>query len=217
LRDAQGQRRNEERAKVKLRVYEFDLEGGNAIVENSIREIVQSIGARANVAPRPLPPKQQKELAPGGAPPEPDDTEPVIHDAEFSEVENGTAEASVSRPPRQRTTYKPRVPNNDPNLDLNGTGSISFKDFAAQKNPQKSTQRHLVAAFWLKEYANSPTINIDKAYTCYRAAEWPTDQSDWDVNFRQQVKTDRFRRVNPGEYAITPTGENDVRKMDGAK
>jgi len=85
---------------------------------------------------------------------------------------------------------------------VTGTGGVTLKDFAAAKNPQKNTQRHLVAACWLKEHGNSPTINIDKVYTCYRTVGWPTSQTDWDINFRQQVPNNRFRRVNPGEYAI---------------
>jgi hypothetical protein len=85
------------------------------------------------------------------------------------------------------------------------------------KKPKKGTHRYLVAAFWLKEHGNSPTVSVDKVYTCYRTVDWPTNQSDWDANFRTQVKTDRVRLVSPGEYAITPKGEDDVRTMDGTQ
>ncbi len=40
----------EDRAKVKLRVIEFELEGGNAAVENSIRQITNSLAIRASSA-----------------------------------------------------------------------------------------------------------------------------------------------------------------------
>lgn len=208
---------NEDRAKVKLRVIEFELEGGNASVENSIRQLTHALTTNRNGAPANRVPagKPQRELPGENAPS--DDADEIVQDAE---VVDGHDEAAQDTPApksqKSKNTYKPRVPQYLPNLDLTGNGT-TFKDFAAQKNPSKSTQRHLVAAYWLKEHGNCPTINIDKVYTCYRTAGWPMTQKDWDVNFRQQVQNDRFQRVSTGEYSITPIGENDVRTMDGTQ
>jgi hypothetical protein len=77
---------------------------------------------------------------------------------------------------------------------------------------KKHAQRYLVATHWLKDHGGHPTTNIDKVFTCYKTVGWPTNITDWDVNFRNHVaKTNRMRRVNPGEYAITPLGEDAVR------
>ena len=213
---AKGQGGNEDRAKVKLRVIEFELEGGNASVENSIRQLTHALTAR-NGQPTPsksaLPPRQAKELA---GPETEGDAEDYAEEPEVLEPEaedNGAGKASKTK---SKSTYR-RIPNYLHELDVTGTGDVSFKDFAAAKNPKKNTQRHLVAAFWLKEYGNSPTINIDKVYTCYRNVGWSTTMPDWDVNFRQQVTNNRFRRVSPGEYAINPPGEDDVRTMNGSE
>ncbi|HYW42228.1 MAG TPA: hypothetical protein VE959_05190 [Bryobacteraceae bacterium] len=205
---------NEDRAKVKLRVVEFELEGGNAAVENSIRQITHALAIRNGPPARMMPPKPPNELA-AGVPAETDEAEEIIQDVEYADA-GDTGQEQPTKPAKPKTTYKPRVPTYLHDLDMTGTG-VTFKDFAAQKNPTKATQRHLVAAYWLKEHGNSPTTTMDKVYTCYRTAEWPTNQSDWDVNFRSQVKTNRFRRVSPGEYAITPIGENDVRTLDGTE
>ncbi len=206
---------NEDRAKVKLRVIEFELEGGNVSVENSIRQLTHALTTRTNGAPTRVPaPKSPKELA-AGTEAETEELDDQAQDADIVDPEDAGQEPAT-KSPKQKTTYKPRVPEYKHDLDMTGTG-ITFKDFVAQKNPKKATQRHLAAAFWLKEHGGSPTINIDKVYTCYRTAGWPTNQSDWDVSFRTQIKNDRFRRVNPGEYAITPIGEDDVRKMDGTE
>jgi hypothetical protein len=45
-RMAKNQGGGEDRAKVKLRITDFELEGSNASVENSIRQIVQGLNAR---------------------------------------------------------------------------------------------------------------------------------------------------------------------------
>lgn len=201
---------NEDRAKVKLRIIEFELEGGNASVESSIRQIVHSLGAKANGAgPRALPGKATQEIAAADG----TDAE-EIHEAEFTDADDAAPEAPASKTGNKRPSSKPRMPSYLHEMDVTGN-SVTFKEFATQKHPQKDTQRHLVAAFWLKEHGNSPTINIDKVYSCYRTAGWPTSQPDWDMNFRSQMKNDRFRRVTQGEYAITPIGEDVVRKLDG--
>lgn len=215
---AKGQGGNEDRAKVKLRVIEFELEGGNQSVENSIRQLTHALTMR-NGQPAPpknaLPPRQTKEL--GAVPDNEDEAEEFAEEPEILESGADDNGATKVNKPKAKSTYKPRVPQYLHDLDMTGTGDVTFKDFAAAKNPKKNTQRHLVAAFWLKEHGNNPTINIDKAYTCYRNVGWPTTQPDWDVNFRQQTQNNRFRRVAPGEYSINPPGEDDVRKMNGTE
>ncbi len=202
---------NEDRAKVKLRVIEFELEGGNASVENSIRQLTQALTVRTNGAPARVAPLKPRELA-GNDGVTDDVDEPI--EAELAEGPESPSEAPIKA--KSKNAYKPRMPEYKHDLDMTGSG-LTFKEFVGQKNPKKATQRHLAAAYWLKEHGGSPTINIDKVFTCYRTAGWPTNQADWDATFRSQVKNDRFRRVNPGEYAITPIGEDDVRKMDGAE
>jgi hypothetical protein len=208
---------NEDRAKVKLRVIEFELEGGNASVENSIRQLTHALTTPRNGAPARLAPaKPQRELAAGASAAEPDEIEDTAQDAEYAEVEEAAPEAAAPSKPK-KPTGKPRMPKYLHDLDLTGNNGPTFEDFARTKNPETNSQRHLVAAFWLKEYGGSETITVDKVYTCYRMVDWPTDMSDWDVNFRSQVPNDRFRRVARGEYAITPKGENDVRKLNGTE
>ena len=205
---------NEDHAKVKLRVVEFELEGGNAAVESSIRQITHALGIRNSASTRMAPPKSPKEIAAGNEA-EITEEEETLQDVEYADAEVVNQDAPHAKQ-KAKSVYRPRVPEYKHDMDVTGNG-VAFKDFAAQKNPKKNTQRHLVAACWLKEHGNSPTINIDKVYTCYRTVSWPTTQPDWDANFRGQVPTSRFRRVNPGEYAITPIGEDDVRTMDGTE
>lgn len=210
---AKAQGGNEDRAKVKLRVIEFELEGGNQSVENSIRQLTHALTTRNGQAAPPknaLAPRQAKELAAA-------ETDEAEEYAEEPEVLDAEAENEPQRPNKpSKPSAKPRVPQYLHDLDTTGTGT-SLKDFAASKNPKANNQRHLVAAVWLKEHGNSPTINIDKVYTCYRNVGWPTTMPDWDIGFRSQMKNNRFRRISTGEYAINPPGEDDVRVMNGAE
>jgi hypothetical protein len=202
---------SEDRAKVKLRVIEFELEGGNASVENSIRQITSALTTR-NAAPKPLPARPPKELAaPYGAEGEAED---IAEAPEIVEAEAVETDAETRAPKGPKAKYKPPLPTYLHDMDVTGNG-VSFKDFAAAKAPKKHTTRYLVAAMWLKEHGNSPTVTAAKVYTCYKTAGWPLNITDWDVNLRSQVKTDRFRRVETGEYAITPLGEADLQKPDG--
>jgi hypothetical protein len=198
----------EDRAKVKLRVIEFELEGGNASVENSIRQLTHALTNRTSAPTKPLSTKTSAALTAGEEP------EMEVEDAEIVEPEadvNGD-EPMASKPSKKR--YKPRVPTYLHDLDMQGTGGVPFKEYATQKAPTLHTRRYLAAAMWLKEYGGSPTVNTDKVFTCYRTAGWPLNIPDWDVNLRTQIKTDRFRRVSPGEYAITPMGESELQKPD---
>jgi hypothetical protein len=194
----------DDHAKVKLRVIEFELEGSNAAVENSIRQLTSALGTRP-AAPKALPVKAPKELASPDIANAEEELEPEIIEADAAEPSGDDA----VKPKVVKSKYKPALPNYLHDLDMAGTGT-SFKDFVAAKAPTKHTTRYLVAALWLKEHGNSPTINTDKIYTCYKTASWPLNITDWDVNFRGQVKTDRFRRVEGG-YAITPLGEEQIK------
>jgi len=195
----------DDHAKVKLRVIEFELEGSNASVENSIRQLTTALGTRPTSL-KSLPTKVPKELAsPNTSDATEVELEPELLEAEGSEP-NGD---SADRPKVVKAKYKPALPNYLHDLDMVGNGT-SFKDYVTEKAPTKHTTRYLVAALWLKEHGNSPTVNVDKVYTCYKTASWPLNITDWDVNFRGQVKTDRFRRVDGG-YAITPLGEEQVK------
>lgn len=114
--------------------------------------------------------------------------------------------SSPTKAPRVR-----RYPNPTYLSDVDLTaGEVPFKQFAAQKAPKKNSKRYLVVAAWFKEYGGRATVNINHIYTCFRTAGWGTNIADWDMIFRSLVKQDWMRRVEPGEYAITPLGENEL-------
>ena len=204
---AKGNSGGEDRAKVKLRVIEFELEGANSSVENSIRQLTAALTARTNGTAKLPPSKSPKELASG-------DTNQDYEEPE--EVEAEVVDENTDTPPVKTKTAKPRgkpkPPNYLPDLITDFDG---FKAFAKEKAPESKSLQYLVAASWLKEHGNCPTVNADKIYTCYKTAEWPSGFNDWNQTFHNLVFSEQMRKVGKGEFAINPTGEHDVKKLNG--
>lgn len=197
----------DDHAKVKVRVIEFELEGGNATVENSIRQLTTALTSRGS-APRAIapPPKNNNELA--AAAPQPEEE---VVDSEVMEPEtvdtNGNGASAPARPSRPKK-FKPPTYLHDLITDTAG-----FKEFAKEKAPDSKTKQYLAAAYWLKEVGKCPTVNADKIYTCYKTAEWSVGFNDWAQTFHNLVFTEHMRKVAKGEFAINPTGEEVVKAM----
>jgi len=200
---AKGNPGAEDRAKVKLRVIEFELEGGNASVENSIRQLTAALTNRNGVA-KPVAPaaKTPKELA--AAPDE------EILEAETVEPEAEEVEAPPAAPKKIKVKAKPKAPEYLHDL-MEGAKLDEFKEFAKQKNPVSRPTRYLAATYWLKEFGGSPTVTADKMYTCFKNADWPTNFNDWRATFDHLVHEEDMRKVGVGEFAINPTGEAKVK------
>jgi hypothetical protein len=88
----------------------------------------------------------------------------------------------------------------------------AFKEFAETKAPDTKTKRYLVATYWLREHGDSPTVNANKIYTCFRAAGWSTGFTDWGQTFHNLVFKDYLRKAGAGEFALTTLGEDAVAK-----
>jgi hypothetical protein len=204
---AKGNTGAEDHAKVKVRVIEFELEGGNATVENSIRQLTTALTSR-NSPPKNIvaPPKNNKELPVGTPEPEEEVVDAEVMEPEAVEA-NANGASAPAKPPRQK---KPKPPTYLHDLITDTTG---FKEFAKEKAPDGKTKQYLAAAYWLQEFGNCPSVNADKVYTCYKTAEWSVGFNDWAQTFHNLVFSEQMRKVGKGEFAINPTGEEVVKAM----
>lgn len=117
-----------------------------------------------------------------------------------------------SAPVRTRKPTKPAQPKYVNDLFPSTTEADEFKAFAAKHPTENNSERYLIAALYLRDHGH-PVINLHKAYTCYRTAGWSmAGLSDWDVNLRNQIRNDRFRRAEGG-YALTTNGESVVQGL----
>jgi hypothetical protein len=191
--------------KIRFVLVEADISDGN--LSELTHAITSALKPTITPVHRQLPARQVMQALPE-----------VSESAQEEEVDGAPddevqEEAGEDTPRTPKPRAKLALPKYLPDLDLSGNGT-SFKDYIEAKPPRNHVKRYLSAAMWLKEHGNSPTINADKVYTCYKTASWPLGINDWDSNFRGAVKRDLMRRVSPGEYAITPIGEAALQKGD---
>jgi len=132
---------------------------------------------------------------------------PELEDEEES-AESGNGNGSGPKPARAR---KFKAPDYLPTL-LAGEKGNSFKEFAKEKAPANKSKKYLVAAYWLKEHGDSPTVNANKIYTCFKTAGWSTGFNDWNQPFHNLVHSEHLRKEGTGEFAINPLGEDAVVK-----
>jgi hypothetical protein len=204
---AKGNPGAEDRAKVKLRVIEFELEGSNASVENSIRQLTAALTTRNGTAKPAITPKA-KELS-GGAATEPEEAV----DADVIEPDENESETPAASPKTPRPKAKPKPPTYLPTM-LTKDKLEEFKAFAAKKTSAMARrQQYLVAAFWMKEHGGDENVNADKVYTLFKTAGWPTNFNDWRMTFDNLVYSEHLRKVGKGEFAINPLGEDEVNNM----
>jgi hypothetical protein len=204
---AKGNSGQEDRAKVKLRVIEFELEGANASVENSIRQLTQALTSPAGT--KIIPSKTPAQL--NAATPETGAEEIEDNEAEIVNADTLDANSTPQGKKATRQKSKPKPPNYLHELNLTGNGP-AFKEFAKEKSPSTRQKQYLVIAFWLKEYGDSPTVNADKMYTCFKTAGWSTGFKNWRTAFDNLARTEHLRLVEKGEFAINPLGEDVVTK-----
>jgi hypothetical protein len=192
--------------RIRFVMLEADISDGN------LTELTQAITSalRTNSGPvRTLSPVASPTAIPSSLTPRAPATTDDSDEVDETPAEAGIEETVDDPAKSPKTKSKPPLPTYLPDLDLKGSG-VTFKEYVGKKGPTSHSKRYLVAALWLKEYGNSSTITVDKIFTCYKTVGWPLNITDWDVNFRNQVKTDRFRRVGSKEYEITPLGEADL-------
>lgn len=131
--------------------------------------------------------------------------------AAAAEVTDTNGDAPAAPKPAKPRRAKP--PNYLPELLTSEKGE-QFKKFAAEKNPSSKAKQYLVAAYWLKEFGDNPTVNADKIYTCFKTAGWPTNFNNFDQPFYNLVHSDHMRKEGTGEYAINPLGEDAVKNNE---
>jgi hypothetical protein len=205
----------DDRAKVKFRVIEFELEGANAAVENSVRNLAAAITQKNGTGT----PAKPVIIKGSGAGPM---LTAVPTAAEVEEPENSEAqpvggaeeEAADSSPARPRVVRRPPPVPQVIDLDLTG-GDMPFAKFCEGKNLSKDTDKYLVCAYWLKEYRDTPTVTDDHIYTIFKFMKWPL-QADVAAPLRSMKRTGWFSTPERGKYAINHLGENEVNRMTAA-
>lgn len=193
----------DDKGKVKFRFVEFELEGSNSTIEDSIKSIVSSMN-RAPIGPvRTVPPNKQtlQISSPTG------NENGQVEDLPMDESQTEDADEPREESRGEGTPGKPRkytVPKFLKDLDLD-SGTVSFKKFADEQKPESDNRKYIVIAAWLKKHRNLDVITPDHIYTCNQKMAWKT-QRDVGQPFRQMKKKSYFDAAGRNLWSITHVG-----------
>jgi hypothetical protein len=205
---ARGHR--EDQGRVKVRIVEFELEGSNASIQESLRSLSSSLRTTKGETVISIPPTrsvpaalEQPSSANGGF------SDPIDTLLVQPAPENGRPKQNADSKPRSKIVRSPGVLE----LDL-AAGPVPLEQFCHSKSPDSDPAKYLVIVFWLKKYLNLPSVTVDHIHTCYRHMGWNTPripvQPLRDLKSRRQWLN---KGEGVGEYAINHIGENVVSKM----
>jgi hypothetical protein len=191
----------EDKGKVKFRFVEFELEGLNSTIEESIKNIVHSMSRGTGAVQRVLPEKSASHsVLPGNG----NADAPLNPDEEVAETEiEETVEESKGSPSgsKLRRYTQPAFLSN---LDLD-SGPLPFKTYAEEQNPKSDNRKYLVIAAWLKKNRNLEVISTDHVYTCNQKMSWRT-QKDVGQPFRYMKRKSYFDPAGRNQWKLTHIG-----------
>ena len=204
---AKGDR--DDRAKVKFKYVEFELEGGNTSLQESLRSLAASL-SRGGRTVAVLPQKAATPHSNGASAPEEVDPQQDLFSESDEQLEEIPNEAPT--PTRASRSGKVRAPQI---LDLDLTsGSMPLAKFCQEKAPDSDIAKYLVIAAWLKQFREISAVSIDHIHTCYRHLGWYTPKNPLQPLIDLKKKKSWLNKADgKGEYAINHVGENEVAKM----
>lgn len=201
----------DQNGKMKVRIIEFELEGSDISLQESLKSITAALSRPTVVAA----PRQQQRLGTtrsvaedvldsSGEPSE--DLEQV---EEIDQEEEPTAIAAAA-PKKQKKPPKMAVPSL---VDIRFDDKTpTFAEFVEQKEPKNDMQKYLCAAFWLKTHKNVNEVSIDHMYTAYKVMGWALPTTP--VQPMRELAATRDKRFSKGaekgHYAINHIGEGFV-------
>ncbi len=196
-----NERPSDDRGKVKFRFVEFELEGLNSTIEETVKNIVHSMGRTSVMQTRVLPERSPGSAALAHA--NGDGSEELGAEADLVEADP-PSEASAAAPTKPRGQRKYTVPSFMSDLDLD-SGDLPFKAFAEQQAPRSDNRKYLVIAAWLKKHRALDEISTDHVYTCNQKMNWKT-QKDVGQPFRYMKKRSYFEAAGRNQWRITHIG-----------
>lgn len=199
--------KSDQNGKMKVRIIEFELEGSDISLQESLKSITAALSRPTIVTA----PRQQQRLGATRSVAEVvvEPSEDVDDVEEIEQEEQLTAFAPPA-PKRPRKPPKMAAPSL---VDIRfDDEKLTFAEFVEQKDPKNDMQKYLCAAFWLKTYKSINEVSIDHMYTAYKVMGWalPTNP----VQPMRELAATRDKRFSKGaekgHYAINHVGEGFV-------
>jgi hypothetical protein len=203
---ARNDDRGTDKGRVKVRVIEFDMEGSNQTLRESIRDIVGAIGRGQVVRQLATPtiPSHTAALT--------QDSEDVLDTEQPSGV-SSDSEGGVNGTGTKRQRFL-RTPQVLDDLDLN-SGSLSLKDFLEKLNPSSDMNRYVAIAYWIKAIRKIDEVTADHIHTGFKRMKWATP-ADASAPLRQ-MKGPAYgyfsKGGKPGSFKLNHVGDGHVESL----
>jgi len=199
----------DDHGRVKVRIVDFELEGSNASIQESLRSLTSALRARGEAIALPA------TRAPAAAFEAPSLTGEILEPTETLVEQTG----SETIRPRQNagTKSRPRIYRSPDILELDlDSRDVSFRRFCEIKNPESDWEKYLVIASWLKKYHNVNSVTPAHVYTCYQFMGWQVPRDIPQPLRDMKSKKGWFSKGDErGAYTINHVGENKVKEMGG--
>lgn len=199
--------RGDGRSKIRFIMLEADLGEGD------LDQVTQAI---AN-ALRPSAPVVQR-LVSSGPPVASRPTD--VEDAEILEEEGDDVQVVSAPRSKEKGSSGPRQYGSPKVLeDVDLESSVSFADFAAERNPVSVADKYLTVAAWFKLHRNTDAISMHHVYTCFLhpRVKWSTKIDDFGGMLRYHKKRNRMTSPSRGLYAINHIGLAEVNMYGSGK
>lgn len=205
-----------DKARVRFRYVEFDVEGGNASIQEGLRNIANALTRGAPLAKPAMLPAGEPAPRKNGAPAGPEQLPLSGVAAEAADAEGDGEQVDVTpedvSAPRQRQPRRYTAPGVVNGLDLSGNPSL--EEFAKEKAPDGHNARYLVAAVWLKQQKGMSEFSPKHIFTIYKLLGWGNTPVDVGMPLRelkgQSLVESGEKR---GTYKVNDAGVARVARM----
>jgi hypothetical protein len=201
--------RGGETGKVKFRIIELEMEGGDATLQESLRSIAAALSRPSGSGQQPRVLTRKTDIPVLEVKSDPKGDEPQEIDTTSTEEDSGE---HVTRAPQ-----KPRVPRRPSalkvlDLDLK-SGDPNLVKFCESKKSNSDANKTLLIAAWLQKQLKIDEIGADHINTCFRFIGWEVP-SDPTAPLRGMKLQGWFNSgSSKGLYTITHIGLNEVEKL----
>lgn len=153
-------------AKVKFRVFEFEMDGSDDSIQDTMKTLAAAL-TRGGHGAAPVA-RRMKSEAPASLPGTAEvEAEEEYDGEEEAEVEDVVAKApAAQKKPKKVQTYEIL---DDIRFDET---KVTLVDFVAQYNLKSDLKRYLAIALWFKDYLKLSEINVRHWYTAFKYLKW---------------------------------------------
>jgi hypothetical protein len=198
-----------DKGRVKFRIIEFEVDGGNATIQEGLRSVAAALTRTTAPSPKPA------LLVAGETRPKPTSAPQgeqlglgIQMDEEAETAPDADEVIEDAKPRPQRRAPVPNVLNG---LDLDGDPSLA--EFIKKKNVTGQAMTYLVAAVWLNEHKNIREFTADHAFTVYKRLGLtpPKDAGEPLRKLRKMRLLDKGEKE--GAYIVNDASKDQVARM----